>query len=287
MPGSSPAASPGVVEPLGGREVHWGHQVGDPPAVVLLGGCGVPSHIWDDVVARLPGVELALLDRPGLGGTAWPGSLPRLSQEVATLVDLIKRLGASALLVGHSMAGLHAEALARQHPDLVAGLVLVDGSVEWQPKRPGSKLRWLAAARVTRALLAVALLRPLGSLADRVLTAAQSRRRILDSRSTVANETYRSRDAVASAIAENAAYDQQVWDLDELRKAAPFPTIPVVVLTAAADGGPQWVDDQRKLADLLAGRQVVAGDSRHMVMIDRPDLVADAIGSVRLRAGGQ
>lgn len=273
---------PGVVDSFGGREVHWVHQVGSKPPVVLLGGCGVAYYAWDAVVDQLPGVELARLDRPGLGGTPWPGVLPRLAAEVATVADLVRQLGGPAVLVGHSMAGFHVEALARQHPELVAGLVLVDSSVEWKVKGPGPEAFWLAAARSTRSAMTVPPLRHLGSLADRVLTATQSsRRRLLDPTSDEAKEVFRHPEAAASVIAEQAAYGRQVQDLARLREALSFPDVPVVVLTAAADGGSPWVEDQRLLAELLGGRQVVSEQSRHLMMIDRPELISDAISSVR------
>jgi pimeloyl-ACP methyl ester carboxylesterase len=53
-----------------------------------------------------------------------------------------------------------------------------------------------------------------------------------------------------------------------------------VVLTAASGGLRRWVADQRRLAQLLGARQVVIDDSRHLVMLDRPDVVVDAIRSL-------
>lgn len=270
-----------MVERLGGREVHWVHQPGAGPVVVLLGGCGVPYYTWDAVLELLPGVELVRMDRPGLVGTVWPGQLPTLADEVITLAELVRRFGGRAIVVGHSMAGPHAEALARQHPELVAGLVLVDASVDWAPKRAGPSEFWLDIARATRAVMSVPALRLLGSLADRVLTATQSRRRIFDPTSAVAKQVYRSRDAAASVIAEQATSNAQLWDLAEVRATKPLPPVSTVVLTAAGDGGASWVADQRRLAELLGAAQVVADDSRHLIMIDRPDLVAEAVTAVR------
>jgi pimeloyl-ACP methyl ester carboxylesterase len=280
--GDGTPSLPGTVDSFGGRDVHWVHQAGSRPPVVLLGGCGVPYYVWDPVVAGLPAVELARLDRPGVGGTRWPGVLPTLAAEVATLADLIGRLDSPAVVVGHSMAGLHAEALARTHPELVSGLVLVDSSVEWKRKAPGPEALWLAAARATRAAMALRPLRPLGSLADRVLTARQSNQRsLLGPASDLAREVFRDPEAAASVIAEQAAYGRQVQDLARLRETRPFPQVEVVVLTATGDGGAQWAEDQRRLADLLGGQQVVVPESRHLMMIDQPDLVVEAVRSLR------
>lgn len=271
------AKVPGVVAALGGRAVHWVRRPGNRPTVLLLGGCGVPSYTWDRVVAELAEIEVVTLDRPGLVGTPWPGALPQLSDEVATLTDLVHHLGGPVVVVAHSMAGLHAEALARKHPGLVVGMVLVDSSVEWEPRRPRFPGRWLWAARGVHALFGFTAVRPAGSFADRVLVTTQSRRKLLDPRSAAATAVYRSRNAAASVVAEQGAYGQQVWDLTRLRRRTHFPDIPVAVITASAEEGSAWVRDQARLAELLGGEHIVTTDSRHLVMLDRPDLVAAVV----------
>jgi pimeloyl-ACP methyl ester carboxylesterase len=265
---------------LGGHAVHLITQPGLTRPVVLLGGCGVPSYTWDEVVELLADCWVVRLDRPGLVRTPWPRTLPELSTEVATLADLGAQLGEPMVLVAHSMAGLHAEALARQHPELVAALILVDGSVTWSPKRPPSDTAWLRVARGVRRAMRVAPLRPLGSLADRVVVATQSNRRLSDQLPPVVQAIFRDPDAVASVVAEQAAYAKQVWALAVLRESTTWPAPPAVVLTAAGDGGPSWVTDQARLARLLTARHVVLTDSRHLMMLDRPDAVANAVRAV-------
>lgn len=276
---SRPLPADGVLS-LGGRDVHVIAQTVPGPLVIMLGGCGVPSYSWDDVVDLLPDCSVLRLDRPGLVRTPWPGVLPELSAEVQTLLELTERMEAPAVLVAHSMAGLHAEALVRRRPDLVAALLLVDSSVDWRARRPRSGRGWLRVARLTRGALAFPPLRRLASLGHRVLVAAQSRRRLADAGSPIATKIFRSRDALPSVIAEHAAYAQQVWDLARLRESIPWPGLPTVVLTAASGGLRRWVADQRRLAQLLGARQVVIDDSRHLVMLDRPDVVVDAIRSL-------
>ncbi len=272
----------GVVT-LAGRAVHVVTQTGRGPLVVLLGGCGVPSYTFDEAVELLADCSVVRLDRPGLVRTRWPGVLPTLAAEVDTLIALLEALAAPAIVVAHSMAGLHAEALVRRRPDLVTGLVLADGSVEWAAPKPRGGSAWRQAARLARGAFVVPPLRLAGSFSNRILTAMQSRRRLIDAGSPVSTTIFRSRDAVPSVIAEHAAYGQQVWDLARIRESSPWPGTPTVVLTAAGDGGRQWVIDQRWLAELLGARQVVLDDSRHLIMIDRPDVIADAVRSL-LRA---
>jgi len=271
-----------VLTVLAGRVVHLTGQPGARPPTVLLGGCGVPSYDWDLVAELLPDLSLVRLDRPGLLGSPWPDEMPRLNAEVATLAALLETVG-PAIVVAHSMAGFHAEALARQRPDLVAGLVLADSSVELVPRRPRLQRGWLWLARRVRRIAAVRLVGRLSSFSQRLLVAAQSHRRVSERVSSLTRQTFRDPDTIASVLAEQAAYAEQVWDLAELRKAYSWPGIPTVVLTAAEKGGARWIAKQAQLAELLQALQVVVADSRHLIMIDRPDVVAQAVRELRAR----
>lgn len=269
------------IEECGGREIHWSSRGGAGSAVLMLSGCGLASTVWDVVDDLLSDREVIRLDRPGLGGTVWPAVLPTLAQEVATLADFVQRLGRPVVIVAHSMAGFHAEALARLHPELVAGLVLADASVEWpthhRVRRPSGDRRWLAAARMVHRTLRVRQLLPLATVTARMMVNLQSHRHVFAQLNGETQAVYHDREAAAMAVAEMAAFDRQATDLVGLRKRVPWPQLPVIVLTATADGDAHWVDDQRRLADLLGGRQLLADDSRHLIMIDRPDLVAQAV----------
>jgi pimeloyl-ACP methyl ester carboxylesterase len=257
--------------------VHIVDRDGDGPAVLLLGGCGVPYYLWDRVVRLLPGRRVIRMDRPGIG-TPWPGRLPTLAEEIETLAELLSTVGSAAVITAHSMAGLHAEGLARRHPDLIAGLVLVDPSVESRPRSPGGGRAWLASASAVRQLMhAVPASRPFGSLADRLISSAQSDRlRLLAGRPDEQRTVFRSPDAAASVIAEQAAYDQQVADLFELRRITHWPQLPVSVLTAGG-GGARWQRLQAGLARDIGAQHAVVEGSRHLMMADRPDAIADAI----------
>ncbi len=267
---------------LGDRLVHLVERAGRRPTVLLIGGCGVPYYHWDAVVRRLGDQASIRLDRPGLTDTPWPGVLPTLAAEIATLDDLLAQLSGPVIMVAHSMAGPHAEALLRVHPgraDQVAGLVLVDASVDFAagPQRSGPA--WLLASHLVHAAAAVPPMRLVGSLADRLLLSLQSGRRIRDPAQPEARAIYRDRDALASVVAEQAAYRQQLWDLERIRRQCPWPDVSTVVLTAAGAGGRRWIRTQRRLAELLGAEHVVLPAARHMIMIDEPDAVVAAIRS--------
>jgi pimeloyl-ACP methyl ester carboxylesterase len=265
---------------LGARVVHVASQPGAGPPILFLGGCGVPSYDWDLVADLLPDLALQRLDRPGLLGSPWPGQLPRLAAEVSTLEALLDSVG-PAVLVAHSMAGFHAEALARQRPDLVVGLVLADGSVELAPRQARPRRRWLWLARLVRQAMLIPLLRPPGSFAQRMLVAAQSHRRFGEPMSPLARQTFRDPDTIASVLAEQAAYAAQAWDLVDMRKSFAWPGIPTIVLTAAEGRGARGIAQQARLATILNARHLIVEDSRHLIMIDRPEIVAQAVRVLR------
>jgi pimeloyl-ACP methyl ester carboxylesterase len=77
-------------------------------------------------------------DRPGIGNSPAPPNpgAPVLAASVADdlLGELCDRgLPGPYLLVGHWIGGLYVQAFARNHPDAVAGMVLVDASSPLEP----------------------------------------------------------------------------------------------------------------------------------------------------------
>lgn len=268
----------GQVSRFGGREVHWRLREGRGPTVVLMAGCGLAMEFWADVAAGLDGRRVLAFDRPGMGGTRWPGHLPRLDEEVATLAELLEAHGEGpAVLVAHSMAAFHAEAIARTRIDLVAALVLVDPSVEWYAADPGHSSRgW---ARGMGVLARSGLGRPL-ALGWRLGTYLQSYREWSRLGRGRLDAIYRDADSWEMATAESFGYERQAWDLQELRARHPWHGLPVTVLSAADASAGREVADQARLCRLLDGRQLVVEGSRHLMMLDRPDAVVAAVRGV-------
>ena len=267
------------VRRLAGLDVRVRVQGSGPP-VLLLGGCGVPAELWAPVVERLAGATVVRLDRAGGGGTRWPGRLPDLADEVAVLAALLAELDGPAVVAAHSMAGPHAEALTRLHPDLVARLVLVDSSVARDRPRPHPAVvgaGWLALARLARRLLRLAPARRLAAEVGWLGSARQTRVRTAAVRDAV-RRAWSDPEAVAAVVAEQSVEADQLAALDAVRARAPWPGTPAVVLTAAGDGGAGWVADQRRLAGLLSASVVVVEDARHLMMLDCPDVLTAAVG---------
>ena len=271
------------VEVLGGCSVRLVRARGNGRPLLLMAGCGLSLDFWLPVTALLRGGEhhreLIAFDRPGLGGTPWPGHEPTLAQEVATAVAALELLGQPAILVAHSVAAFHAEAVARTRPDLVAGLVLVDGSVEWPAEPPSNPSGGLArfVAKVTRPR-GVAVL---GQQLWRLGTVFQSERTLGHLYGPRLVNSYREPGALAAATAEAVAYDRQAWDLIVVRTEHPWPPIPTIVLTAGQTAGLRgWVRQHRRLAALLGASQLVVENSKHLMMVDRPDAIVAAIAQI-------
>jgi pimeloyl-[acyl-carrier protein] methyl ester esterase len=90
--------------------------------VAFLHGWGLHGGIWDAVASRLPGRDLRQPDLPGYGDR--PMVTPYDPEHLADAVAA--DLPADAIVVGWSMGGMAALALAERHP--VRALVLVSTS---------------------------------------------------------------------------------------------------------------------------------------------------------------
>ncbi|WP_433255190.1 alpha/beta fold hydrolase [Streptosporangium sp. CA-135522] len=246
-----------------------------PKSHVLLEGAGAPVLIcagmagawfhWDRVAADLRRDHTVIrFDRPGLGFSSGHRGPPTLREEA-------ERIGALArfpVVVGHSVAGWHAEAFARLHPGRVAGLVLVDPSCVSAPRPRGAPRAAVAHAlqRILPALGgtfgATALTRLALPLAHRLVMGPHERARSVYGRGPV----------LAAAAAEWLAYPDMAVELDELRRTHPFPDVPAVILSA----GPQ---DRchHDLAGLLNAELVSLPGSGHEVQLDRPEAITEAV----------
>jgi len=108
---------------------------GDDPPVVLVAALGFGQTSWQPVIERLTTHSAVLAyDRPGIGEApdradpAAPVTYSTLAGELAGVLDLAG-VDVPAVLVGHSMGSNVVRVFAGRHPERVAGLVFVDGSL--------------------------------------------------------------------------------------------------------------------------------------------------------------
>lgn len=98
-----------------------------PPTVTLLHGAGLNAHTWDTTVLILQQPAL-VIDLAGHGDSSWRDDLDYSPRTLAA--DIITALeewtAEPQVLVGQSLGGLTAAAVASARPDLVRELITVD-----------------------------------------------------------------------------------------------------------------------------------------------------------------
>jgi pimeloyl-ACP methyl ester carboxylesterase len=115
---------------VGGLRLHMadsGPRPGrsEPPLLFIHGLLGQLNHFSFALAARFPERRVVLIDRPGSGysQTAHPQTF---AEQAALIARAIEALGLERpLVVGHSLGGAVALALALDHRDRIGGLALV------------------------------------------------------------------------------------------------------------------------------------------------------------------
>ncbi|MEU6709526.1 alpha/beta fold hydrolase [Streptomyces wuyuanensis] len=261
---------------------------GGGPVCVLSAGLAMSWFDWDPVVPLLtPYRTVVRFDRPGhglSGPAAVPPSAAGEAHRIAGILDALGLGGPPATVVGHSIAGFHAEAFARLHPARTAGLVLVDASIEEDARAPvAPAVRTAVAHGLGSALTAGGAPAAVGPALRRALVRLSRAGGGDPAPAELVRRCYGTSRVLQGALLENTHYRAVAAELLALRARFPLPRgVPVTVL-AAADGRcrrstARWLERQRALArELGDARFEVVEPSGHLVMLDRPDAVARAV----------
>jgi 3-oxoadipate enol-lactonase len=109
---------------------------GDGPVVFMLHGWVASAdmnfgNLYDDVIAA--GYRVIAIDHRGHGRGPRPLVPFRLIDCAADAAAVMREIGvAPAIVYGYSMGGAIAQLIARDHPDVLAGLVLSGTAQHWQ-----------------------------------------------------------------------------------------------------------------------------------------------------------
>ncbi|WP_428963109.1 alpha/beta fold hydrolase [Micromonospora fluostatini] len=119
----------------------WPARDQERTPTVLLHGTGKTARDWDVIAAGLAAERpVYAVDLRGHGGSAWPGRY-RVGLFADDVVGILERLDTGAVdLVGHSLGGLVACAVAAARPGRVRRLVLEDIGFP-HPRAPGLPAR--------------------------------------------------------------------------------------------------------------------------------------------------
>jgi pimeloyl-ACP methyl ester carboxylesterase len=257
---------PGHLVDIGGYRLHLWCTGDGAPAVILDTGLGGSTPDWGFVqpdVARF--TRVCSYDRAGMGYSD-PGPSPRTARRIASeLAELLARsgIGGPVVLVGASIAGFDVRVFASDHPDRAAGLVLVDASHEDQAHEVPRM------ARLVPLLSTMGVLRLFGiSFGQRVESLAPSVRQFARATSFRAAGYQAAADEIIH-IRESAS---------EVRSSRRKLTIPVLVVTGGRGADENWRQLQRDQASLSErGCLMIAEQSGHVVPIDQPEVIVDAI----------
>jgi pimeloyl-ACP methyl ester carboxylesterase len=244
-----------------------GGRGGARATVTLIHGVGDSHTAWDEIVAQLPhGLDVIRYDLRGHGASAKPPGPYTLDDFVADHLAVLRGQDlARTHLVGFSLGGMIAQAVAAREPQTVERLVLL-GSVAGRTEEERE-----------RVLARLAIVESGGPEA----TAQVSGSRWFSDEFAAAHpdvvEAQLRRLAANDPAAYRAAY--RVLATNDLIEEVSAIVAPTLVMTGEFDvGSPPHMS--HRLAERIPGaRAEILTGQRHSILRERPEVIAAAIGA--------
>lgn len=238
--------------------------------IVALHAYPLDHRMWAEAAAALPGNPTVLaVDLPGLGQSPIPTVPPSLEAAADGVAATLHRAGVRrAVVVGISMGGYVALALAERHPDLVAGLGLVDTKATADTEEARAN-RLRIAAEVSRTQTVDAVLGMPG-----VLLGETSKR----NRSAL---TARVEEWIRTQRAGGVAWSQQAMAArpDRTGVLAAFAG-PVTIVVGEEDGITPLSEAEHMVAAAPGSVLVRVQGAGHLSAVEEPAVVAEALGDL-------
>ena len=245
---------------------------------VLVHGWTNDRRIWAPVARLLVarGHKAVLYDQRGHGSSRAGDDGLTIEALGADMAAVLEHLDArDAVVAGHSMGGMAAQAFAIGHRDVLADRVA-------------------AVALVSTACSELGMPGPVGKLAPRVLGSARINRFVsharlgpvlmrgtLGRRATLTN-LKAMQDTFAATHPSARATFYRAMEVMDLSEGLADVDVPVVVLSGTRDGLVAH-SNSRRLADIIDGaRFEPVTDAGHMLPLERPDVVADRLEDLSL-----
>ncbi len=280
---------PGRLVDVGGYRLHIQCVGTGSPAVVLDAGLGGMSLDWNLVQTDMgQTTQVCAYDRAGMGWSD-PGPQPRTPSQIAReLHTLLTNAGIPGpyVLVGHSVGGKNVRMFALQHPDEVAGMVLVDARSEYVDA-PNSHVGAQGIEQVTGSEWGLyGVLRRVGLV--RLIGASQGGPPALSHQTRTERALLSTgQRALDASAAESLA---MTADNAQLQAAPSLGDRPLIVLAAeqSMETIPRWTEAQHQQAAMSTnGRLVVVEGSGHYIQFEHPEVVIDAVKQVVTQAQGR
>lgn len=280
---------------IGGYALHlWCMGEGQPSVVLessLAADC-LDWHLIQSEVAKF--TRVCAYDRAGLGWSD-PSPYPRSAEVIVSeLHELLVNADVPKpyILVGFSIGSVYVCRYASQYPNEIAGIVLVDGSHEHQRRRLPP-----ARQQVLDTIIAdnmSTLQRHAKMTHEEIVREVQASRPPDTPSRPPADIKLLVLDRMRPSIAK-AKLDEYIAAETTLNQTSqPLPSldeIPLIVLTAGArkqypgisdelheEGERVWLELQREIAATSSqSNHRIVGDSSHQMVIDRPEVVVEAI----------
>jgi pimeloyl-ACP methyl ester carboxylesterase len=278
-PGQMVAVAPG-------QRLHLHCAGSGGPAVIMDSGLGGTSLDWALVQPKIAKfVRVCSYDRAGMGWSD-PGPMPRTPRRIAAeLYALLQaaHIAPPYVLVGHSLGGKNIRLFAAEHPDQVAGMVLVDARNEYMDFHITRQEKQELTKQLHSAPLQYRIGRIFGYVRLAGGTLAGSPKMAPQMRTTIALlDTNQKSIAAVVSEGENLAAD----DI-ELRAKSTLGDKPLVVLASGENmkANANWRTAQQLQAKLSTeGRLIVARRSGHYIQWAEQDLVVAAVRDVVKKA---
>jgi pimeloyl-ACP methyl ester carboxylesterase len=259
---------------------------GRGPTVLLIHGlAGQMGHFTYGVVDQLArDFRVIAVDRPGSGySVRFPGAGANLNAQADVMAALISTMKLDkVLVVGHSLGGAVALALAQRHPDLVCGLALL-APLTHTPKKVSPAFKGLNFKRPwSQQLMAWTLALPMTiSKSQEILAMAFGPEAVPADYAVRGGGLLSARPSQFIAACQDLAAVAE--DLPGMVAAYAQMRVPVSVLYGRGDRLLNPGEQGQALVNALPGVQMTLVEGGHMLPVTLPELSADFIRATHKR----
>jgi pimeloyl-ACP methyl ester carboxylesterase len=232
------------------------------PTLVFLHGVGLDHTVWEPVTELLAGrVKVVTLDLPGHGSRAPVGADVTLADLAA---GVVADLEPGAHLIGFSLGALVAQYLAIQRPDLVASLTSVSSVCRRTAQERSAVLDRLRAAE-----------------SDFAASIAASLHRWYDGTEVDASRVRQTRTVLEANDPQSFVNCYRVFATADAEIADQLGDISVPSLAVIGECDPGSTPEMtRRLAAAIPNCEaVVVPGARHMLPVERPRELANALST--------